>query len=233
MAFGNRTRWRWRFAKDVIDRIAHHYDGRWRQGYVRGKLRSDPAYAAVWPLLQDSPLPVLDVGCGIGLLEFYLREHGFLPPITGIDFDASKIAQAQYIAGRAYRDLAFVVGDVLVTGGFRGNVVLLDVLHYLPAARHAPFLEHLASLVAPGAVCIIRATPRDETWRFRVTQLQEVLLHAVRWMKSGAMHYPAVEDVVAPFRARGFACEVRPLWGRTPFNSHLFVFRAPQMEAGE
>ena len=24
--------------------------------------------------------------------------------------------------------------------------------------------------------------------------------------------------------------EVRPLWGRTPFNSHLFVFRAPALK---
>lgn len=211
----------------MIERIAQQYDGRWRQGYVRGKLKSDPAYAAVLQLVRDSPLPVLDVGCGIGLLEFYLREHGFLPPLTGIDFDVPKIAQAQAIAGRAYRDLSFAVGDVLATGAFLGNVVLLDVLHYLPRVRHGPFLEHLATLVAPGGVCIIRATPRDESWRFRVTQLQEVFLHAIRWMKSGAVHYPAVEDVVAPFRARGFACEVRPLWGKTPFNSHLFVFRAP------
>jgi hypothetical protein len=45
-------------------------------------------------------------------------------------------------------------------------------------------------------------------------------------MKSGAVHYPTIEEVVAPFRARGFTWEVRPLWGRTPFNSHLFILRA-------
>ena len=196
---------------------------------MRGKLRSDPVFPAVWQLLQDSPLPVLDVGCGIGLLAFYLRERGFLPPLTGIDFDAPKIAQAQYIAGRSYRDLTFQVGDILDTSGARGNVVLLDVLHYLPCAQHVAFLDRLAGLVAPGGVCVIRATPRDATWRFRVTQFQEFVLHAVRWMKSRALHYPAIEDIVAPFRARGFSCEVRPLWGRTPFNSHLFVFRAPSV----
>ncbi len=198
---------------------------------MRGKLRSDPVYAAVWQVLKDSSQPVLDVGCGIGLLAFCLREQGFAPPVVGIDFDAQKIAQAQSIAARAYLDLKFAVGDVLLTGDFCGSVVLLDVLHYLPAARQKPLLDHLASLIAPGGLCIIRATPRDESWRFRVTQFEEFLLHAIRWMKSRAAHYPAMEDILAPFRARGFACEVRPLWGRTPFNSHLFVFRAPAVSS--
>ncbi len=198
---------------------------------MRGKLRSDPAYGAVFELLRGSPLPVLDIGCGIGLLEFYLREHSFAPPLVGIDFDESKIGLAQAIAGRAYRDLTFKVGDALNVADFHGNVVVLDVLHYLPAAHQAPLLDRLAGLVAPGGVCLVRATPRDEGWRFQVTRLQEFVLHAMRWMKSGALHYPAVDDVIAPFLARGFACEVRPLWGRTPFNSHLFVFRAPAVSS--
>ncbi len=170
---------------------------------------------------------MLDVGCGIGLFEFYLRERGFLPPLTGVDFDAGKIAKAQHIAGRSYADLTFTVGDVLATGDFRGHVVLFDVLHYLPAARQTALLEQLASHIAPGALCLIRATPRDEGWRFRVTQVQETFLRACLWMKSGVVYYSTSEEILAPFRARGFTCEVRPLWGRTPFNSYLFILRAP------
>ncbi len=210
----------------MIERIACQYPGRWLQGYARGKLRGDPVFDAAFELLKDSPLPVLDVGCGIGLLEFYLRERGFLPPLTGVDFDAGKIARAQQIAGRNYADLTFIVGDVLSTEAFRGHVVLFDVLHYLTPERQRALLEHLANFVAPGAFCLIRATPRATNWRFRLTQFQETLLRACLWMKSGAVHSATIEEVVAPFRARGFTCEVRPLWGRTPFNSHLFVLRA-------
>ena len=211
----------------IADRIAGQFDGRWLQGYARGKLRRDPVFAAAFDLLKDSPLPVLDVGCGVGLFEFYLRERGFLPPLVGLDFDAEKIAKAQHIAGRTYRDLAFSVGDVFATGDFRGHVALFDVLHYLPAAQQSALLAQLADHVAPGAFCLIRATPRDTNWRFRFTQMQEFFLRASRWMKSGARHYGNVEDILTPFRERGFHCEVRPLWGRTPFNSHFFAFRAP------
>jgi 2-polyprenyl-3-methyl-5-hydroxy-6-metoxy-1,4-benzoquinol methylase len=212
----------------IIERIARHYSGPWLRCYARGKLWRDPVFAAAFDLVKDSPLPVLDVGCGVGLFEFYLRERGFIQPLFGVDFDAGKIARAQRIAGRAYCDITFTVGDVLATGDFRGHVVLFDVLHYLSAERQAALLEHLAGHVAPGALCLIRATPREANWRFRVTQLQEFFLRACLWMKSGAVHYPAVEEIVAPFRARGFACEVKPLWGYTPFNSHIFIFRNAQ-----
>jgi hypothetical protein len=57
----------------VIARIVSRYEGRWLRGYVRGKLRHDPIYAAGLELLKDSPRPVLDVGCGIGLLACWLR----------------------------------------------------------------------------------------------------------------------------------------------------------------
>ncbi|MEA3209642.1 MAG: hypothetical protein QOE70_2699 [Chthoniobacter sp.] len=213
----------------MIERIARRYEGRWLQGYARGKLRSDPVFAATFELLKDSSLPVLDLGCGIGLLEFYLRECGFTAPLTGIDFDAAKIAQAQRIAPLHYRGVEFIVGDVTQVREVeaRGHVVLFDVLHYLDAAAQRQLLEAVAARVAPGGLCLIRETPRDGSWRFRVTQIEEFFLRAMLWMKSGAVHFPTVAQVLAPFRECGYACEVRPLWGRTPFNSHLFVLRAP------
>ncbi|HSI11922.1 MAG TPA: class I SAM-dependent methyltransferase [Chthoniobacter sp.] len=211
----------------MIERIARQYSGPWLRCYARGKLWRDPLFAAAYDLLKDSPLPVLDVGCGVGLFEFYLRERGFLPPLAGVDFDAAKIAKAQVIAGRTYRDIQFRVGDVLDTGDFRGHVVLFDVLHYLPAERQTALLEKIATQVAPGALCLIRATPRATNWRFRVTQVQEFFLRASLWMKSGAVHYATAEEILSPFRARGFECQVRPLWTRTPFNSYLFAMRAP------
>ena len=108
----------------MIERIARQYSGPWLRCYARGKLWRDPLFVAAYDLLKGSPLPVLDIGCGVGLLEFYLRERGFLPPLVGIDFDAGKIAKAQVIAGRTYSDIQFRVGDVLDTGDFRGHIVL-------------------------------------------------------------------------------------------------------------
>jgi SAM-dependent methyltransferase len=203
----------------------------WLCGYVWGKLRSDPIFAAAFELLKDSPLPVLDIGCGLGLFEFYARERGLATPFTGVDFDGKKIRRARRVAKRAYPDVVFVEGDVLLVGdSSHGHVLIFDVLHYLDSPGQARLLEHAAGRVAPGGCCIIRDTPRSANWRFRVTQAEEIWARATRWLKSGVLHYPSIAAITEPFRLRGFSVEVRPLWGRTPFNSHLFVFRAPVMQ---
>lgn len=208
----------------IIRRIASLYEGRWLQGYVRGKLRSDPIYDAGLALLQDSPLPVLDVGCGVGLFACWLREHGCDMPVHGYDLDAAKIAKAQKATAR-YGALTFAARNILEHDGPRGSVVLFDVLHFLDVAQRRTLLEHVAREVVPGGLCIIRTTIADGSWRFLVTRAEDWLLRAIRWMNADAVAYPAIEEVCAPFRERGFECEARPLWGRTPFNSYLFVFR--------
>ncbi|HEX8372560.1 MAG TPA: class I SAM-dependent methyltransferase [Chthoniobacterales bacterium] len=212
--------------KEIIERISSRYTGRFQREYVKGKLRSDPAYQAAWEQLQDSSLPLLDVGCGIGLLSFYLRERGYLCPVLGVDFDAKKIASAQAVAAPHYADLQFRAEDVIAQNDFSGDVVIIDVLHYLAQEKQQALLHHVAGQVAPGGKCLIRTVLRDESWRFWVTALEEKFLRASRWMKSGAVHYPALEEIRSAFPEVKFKCEVRPLWGNTPFNSYFFVFQS-------
>ena len=68
--------------------IASRYPRGFLRTYVRAKLASDPVYAAVFEQLRGSDLPVIDVGCGVGILAMYLRQRGFTAPIVGIDHDA-------------------------------------------------------------------------------------------------------------------------------------------------
>ena len=210
-----------------MESIVELYRGPFLRGYVRGKLRGDPMFAAAFDLLSANPMPVLDIGCGVGLFEFYLRERGYTAPLTGVDFDARKIRKARRAASGRYAGLTFTTDDALEMQTHRGHVVILDMLHYVDATRQARLLERVAAQVAPGGYCLIRDTLRDGSWRFRATAFSEFAARAVAWQKSGAVHYPLVEETRAPFLERGFSCDVRPLWGRTLFNSYLFTFGAP------
>lgn len=211
----------------MIRRLASYYPERGLRFYATGKLRADPIFAAAWERLRGSTLPLLDIGCGIGLLAFYLREKGFANPILGLDLDAEKIGFARQVAQGRYAEVEFAVKDVTELHKFQGNIVMMDVLHYLNPEKQHALLRQLARKIAPGGMCLIRATPRDTSWRFRTTQIEEWFIHACGWMKTGATHYLEAEEIMAPFREVGAVAETLPLWGRTPFNSHLFVFTRP------
>ena len=209
-------------SENVIERIARHYPSRWTQGYVRGKMRSDPAYKVVLEQVMDSDLPLMDVGCGMGFLSFYLREMGYARPIIGFDLDATKIGQAREVADH-YKNLEFRVEDAGNRFEFQGNVVMLDVLQYLDLDTQRGLLQRLATNIAPGGKCLIRATPNDGSWRYLITKWMDGVMHAIRWMKSPAQHYLTMVELTAPFVAAGCKCKVRPLWGATPFNSYFIV----------
>ncbi|RYD47568.1 MAG: methyltransferase domain-containing protein, partial [Verrucomicrobiaceae bacterium] len=78
-----------------IKRIASLFPGRWDSNYVASKLRTDPLYTALAENLRGSDLPLLDLGCGLGLLAFFLRSKGISVPIHGLDYDERKIRSAR------------------------------------------------------------------------------------------------------------------------------------------
>ncbi len=199
------------------------------RGYIRGKIRIDPVYEAVAQLLLPTPAPALDLGCGLGLLSFYLRARGFTDSIHGIDTAAHKIAQAQQ-AAVSCECLTFSVADAGVLPPVAHTTLALDILHYFDAPRQDALLRHLAESMPAGGRVIIRNAPRDpKNWRYWLTFLEEIWVRVSRWIiASDPINFPSVDEIVAPFEAAGCAISVQPLWGNTPFNSHLFVFTKPK-----
>jgi 2-polyprenyl-3-methyl-5-hydroxy-6-metoxy-1,4-benzoquinol methylase len=208
--------------QDLATRVASLYGTRFLRSYVRNKIRHDCLYPAVLEALRDTRAPVLDIGCGAGVLAFFLRESGFTLPISGIDFDARKIEIAQRIAAR-YEGLDFRVADAREELPSGHSVLVLDVLQYVKAAERQRILERVAAAVPPGGVVILRQGVRDQSWRSRVSYFLEVFSRINGWLKMENIDLPTREEIVGPFA--GFAQEITPLWGRTPFNNYLFVFR--------
>ena len=202
--------------------IASRFPGRWDRHYIAGKIATDPLYPAVLSELRDSTLPLLDLGCGLGLLSFFLRENGVLVPIHGLDYDAAKIDRARR-ASAGDPGLAFDHHDAR-TGlpGHSGNVTILDILQFFTPAQQQSLLTHAVSRLAPGGKLVIRSGLRDRSTRFRLTVLGDLLAKATSWMKAAPIHYPTAAGLDAILSSHG-TLRVAPLWGRTPFNNYLVV----------
>ena len=202
-----------------MSEIASRYPRGFLRSYVRAKVASDPVYNAVFENLRGTNEPVIDVGCGVGILALYLRERGFAAPITGLDHDAKKIDVAQRVA--ASDGVTFSVGDARAALPMRGSVVLLDVLHYFTSADQALILRNAARA---GGMIVIRDGIRDGSLRYRLTYVQETLSRMGGWLKAERLNFPTRDTLTGAFNGE-FTVEERPMFGRSPFNNYLFVFK--------
>lgn len=214
--------------KAVARRIAKRFPLWFHRDYVYWKIRTDPIYRVVSDSLAAAcDLPLLDLGCGTGLLAFYLREHGFRGPIHGIDLVQPKIDIARRIAADFDSNIVFDCMDFRdVRNAVRGHVTILDVLLFVPEETQREILTRAASFIDPeGGVFIIRTGIGDGSWRHKATHLMDIVARALRWMPVLPEKYPSREIFREVLEPLGFDVEFRPLWGRMPFNNHVVIAR--------
>ena len=194
---------------------------RFLHGYARGKTAWDPAYPAMADRLRGSSRPILDIGCGVGLLAAYLRESGCMQRILGIEPDAAKVALAKKHVEPFYPGVVFHTGTAENLPESFGDVVMLDVLHYMESDVQRGVLDAIAVRLLPGDRVFVRTTFRDGSLRYGATMIEEAVVRLSGWIRGGRCIFPTREEVCRPFQERGYHVTVRPMWGWTPFNSHL------------
>lgn len=209
----------------ALYRIANSYDSWLQRRYVKGKLAADPAYAATAALVMNRPMPLLDIGCGLGLLGQYLHVRGVVMRYLGVDSDPRKIEAGNRALRQSGLDgvLQLRQTDGLAQQPIRGHVAVLDVLHYLPRDGQRALLDNAIAHVAPGGLLVIRNVLRERSWRYAFTRVSEFFLSASGWMKVGAQHYPSADELRGQLEAAGLAVNIRPLHGKTPFDCYLLV----------
>lgn len=206
-------------------RIANSYEHWLQRRYVKGKLATDPAYAATAALIKNRPMPLLDIGCGIGLLGQYLHARGLVTRYLGVDNDPRKIEAGNRALRQSGLDgvLQLRQTDGTSQQPIRGHVALLDVLHYLPRDGQHALLENAIAHLAPGGLLVIRNVLRERSWRYAYTRVSEFFLSASGWMRVGAQHYPSADELRGQLEAAGLTVTIRSLHGKTLFDSYLLV----------
>jgi 2-polyprenyl-3-methyl-5-hydroxy-6-metoxy-1,4-benzoquinol methylase len=210
----------------VSEQIPLLFERKWHQHYVRSKLKRDPLFPAVIEELRGSTLPLLDIGCGLGLLALQLKASGFSQPMHGVDYDAPKIDAAQHAAHKAQlHGITFATHDARKgLPEHSGDVCILDILQFFTPEEQRTLLEHAVQRVAPNGKLIIRSTLRDDSKRFRWTVWGDRLAKITFWMKAAPVYYPTQETFKQALGPHG-KLEIRPLYEGTPFNNYLIVLQ--------
>lgn len=229
----------------LIERTARRYleAGMFHWEFARGKLRHDPVFLH---LLRQGVLPssgrLLDLGCGRGILPALLltaREQaeqgeypdGWAPPprleLHGIESNPKVVAAARLALG----DQATIENADLASASLppATAVLLLDVLHYLPAAGQEALLSRIANALEPGGLLLIRDADAGGGWRFLATRLQERSCALARRHWRQSFHYRTAEGWRNLLRERGFEVRVSPMAEGTPYSNVLIEARRPAL----
>ena len=214
-------------ARDIARAFLPHgmFGNRYAYHYTRIKLATDPLYPGVCDALRGTHAPLLDIGCGMGLLAHALRRDGQALAYRGVDADAAKIEHARRAAARA--QLGGVGFDhVDLEHGqpvHAGSVAILDVLQFIDPVAQDATLDAAVAMLVPGARLVIRTGLDDGSARGRVTRGVDVFSRLIGWMRSGPSRYPQRGALQARFERSGLTARFEPLHGNTPFNNWLVV----------
>ena len=218
----------------LIEETARRYleSGMFHWEFVRGKLRHDPVYLR---LLQRGLLPeegrLLDLGCGRGILLSLLvtardrHPEGWPPPsrleLVGIETSLKAATAARNALG-AQADIRVAdLADAPLPSA--RAALLLDVLHYLPAAAQEDLLARVAAALEPGGVLLVRDADAAAGWRFTATRIQERACALARRHWQQRFHYRGAAQWRRLLEATGFQVEVEPMAEGTPYANVLLV----------
>jgi len=208
-------------------RVAGRFSSHWFKHYARSKMATDPIFESVLSELRPLDGEILDLGCGQGVMAFYLKERGLKRQIRGVDHDLARVHAADLLARRHYDGIAFEAGDVCDrVSGFHGHVVVTDVLQYLSAENQQLVYHSAARCVPPGGRLLVRTAIADGSLRFLIQRSADFLARLVGWIPAKTRHYPDEDELVEGIEREGLQLQgkIRKQWGRTPLNLYLAVF---------
>lgn len=224
----------------LLDRACAPYAraGRFAYHFARGKLRADPAFRAILELgLLTGRARILDLGCGQGLLAAWLRaaahcyERGIWPvtwppapcpqSVRGMELMARAVARARRALGP---DCEVLQADIRSARfGSADAVVILDVLHYLPAPSQREVLQRVRAALPPGGLLLLRVGDADGGLRFRFTQWVDKLILLARGHRAPALHCRSIGQWRELLGECGFDSRAEPMSHGTPFANVLLI----------
>jgi len=224
----------------LLDRACapYRHAGRLVYHFARGKLRADPVFRAILELgLLTGRAHILDLGCGQGLLAAWLRaaahcyERGIWPAtwppapcpqsVRGMELMARAVARARRALGP---DCEVLQADIRSARfGSADAVVILDVLHYLPAPSQREVLQRVRAAVPPGGLLLLRVGDADGGLRFRFTQWVDKLILLARAHRAPALHCRSIGQWRELLGECGFDSRAEPMSHGTPFANVLLI----------
>ena len=172
---------------------ARWYGNRWHYYYSRIKLGSDPLYPGVAAALRGSARPLLDLGCGIGLLAHALRAEGVGVAVSRRG-QRRRQDRGRRDARRRARDCATSRSTSSICRAACRRIAAASpsstCCSTSTTPRSSALLDAAIAMLAPGARLVIRTGIEDGSRRMRLTRAFDRFANVLGWMNAAPRHYP-------------------------------------------
>lgn len=180
-----------------------------------------PLYAPFGLILHWIPpgATMLDLGCGTGALLLLAHALKSLAKGYGVDTQLAPLRVPQAV-NRDPR-LVFVQRADAPVEIIRecDVIVLIDILHHVPAAQKLPLLQRVIDHARSGTILILKDLDPRPRWRAVANRVTDYLSTRSR------VDYMAMDDVLAFLRQNGLAVLYAQRWGRQVWSHYLVVGR--------
>jgi SAM-dependent methyltransferase len=202
------------------------YKGPVLEWYCRIKTRLERNYETFHRLLPREG-HIYDLGCGYGFAAYMLHWSARGRRISGVDYDAGKIAVAQGVHLRD-ADISFEAADLRTYALSAAKAILItDVLHYLLPEEQDDLLVKCMIALEPGGVLIIRDGVVELAARHTGTALTEIFSTRIFGFNrtTNGLHFISRKGMAAFAERHNLALEIVD---EAKFTSNLiFVLRKP------
>jgi uncharacterized protein (DUF2062 family)/SAM-dependent methyltransferase len=199
--------------------------------FVRWKLRLDK----VFEILAAENLgsgTVVDLGCGYGMALCFAASDDNRRRLVGCDIDARRIAVARQALGNLNADLSAADARIFEIPAAE-LILILDVLHYFPAAEQAMLLKRCCSALTPNGILIFRVPDRGFGLRSKISMVLERLVFASEGNGFRRPHMLPVVEYRTALQDADLQLEERRFQNHLPLSHVLFIARKTLAAVGD
>lgn len=211
--------------EDAARDVAGRYRSRSAYWYVRSKLAMDPVARKLVALGEAEPFgAVVDIASGRGQVALLLRTMDLASAVTGLDWDAEKVAIATE-ASAGVAATSFTQGDVTIADIPPADTLLLiDILHYLTVPEQDALLRRAASAARDRV--IVRDVDPDRGASSVLTQSWEWVTTTLGYNRGARVAPRSFAEITTILEAEGLVVTREPCSARGMSNELLIGRRA-------
>lgn len=171
----------------------------------------------------DAAIPkngkILDLGCGIGSLSFFLAVSSKKRIVLGWDIDRKRILVASKIT-KNIPNIKFEIKNALDVARIEGlsGIVASDVLHHMNFSQQEELITNIWKALSENGVLVIKEVDNKEKIRAWFSLLWDRLFY-----RNEISYFRTKDDWIKLFKKNGFLVEVKKTMWWFPGSQTLFI----------